>query len=114
MSKNIRGYFSSLKSSSVAVAGSKDISNSDNEVSDNEPVTKSHAIVLLKFIQLLFLARSVTILKGGKQNLSGQSMMKNFKVLSVNIAKSGQRQATKQEEHGFLNHLITGKKLWQK
>ena len=41
MSKDTCGYFSSSsKSSSVAVAGSKDISNSDSEDSDIEPVTK--------------------------------------------------------------------------
>lgn len=41
MSKDIRGYFSSSsKSSSVAVAGSKDISSSDSEDSDIEPITK--------------------------------------------------------------------------
>ena len=33
-------------------------------------------------------------------------MMKTSKVLFANTVKSGQRQATKQEEHGLLNHLI--------
>jgi len=37
-------------------------------------------------------------------------MMKIYKALSVNTAKNGQRQATKVEEHGLLNHLIIGKK----
>jgi len=32
-------------------------------------------------------------------------MMKINKVLSVNTAKNGQRQATKLEEHGLLNYL---------
>ena len=41
MSRDICGYFSSSsKSSSVTVAGCKDISNSDSEDSDIEPVTK--------------------------------------------------------------------------
>ena len=67
---------------------------------------KSH---VTKFIQLLLLARSVTILQDGRQVLSGWSMMKTFKVLSVNTVKSGQGQATKLEVHGLLNHLVTGK-----
>ena len=41
MSKNIRGYFSSSsRSSSIAATNSKDISNSDSEDSDIEPVVK--------------------------------------------------------------------------
>ena len=38
-------------------------------------------------------------------------MMKIYKVLSVNTAKNGQRQTAKLEEHGLLNHFITGKKV---
>ena len=38
-------------------------------------------------------------------------MMKTFKVLFVNTVKSGQRQAAKQEEHGFLKHLANN---WKK
>jgi len=37
-------------------------------------------------------------------------MMKIYKVLSVNTAKNGQKQATKLEECGLLNHFIIGKK----
>ena len=42
MSKDIRGYFtiSSSKNSSIAAGSSKDVSNSDSEDSDIEPVTK--------------------------------------------------------------------------
>ena len=54
---------------------------------------KSHVIAYLNFIQLLLPARSVTILKDGKQILNGWSMMKTFKVFSVNTVKSGKRQA---------------------
>jgi len=37
-------------------------------------------------------------------------MMKIYKVLSVNTAKNGQRQAIELEKHGLLNHFIIGKK----
>jgi len=31
-------------------------------------------------------------------------------MMKVNTARNGQSQATKLEEHGLLNHFITGKK----
>jgi len=60
---------------------------------------KSHVTV-----HLHLLARSITIIKNG---LSGLCILKIYKVLTVN---TGQRQATKLEEHGLLNHFIIGKK----
>jgi len=68
MSKDIRGYFHSFSKHSVSsiAASSKDISNSDSENSDEESVTKSHVIVHLQL-----LARNITILKNGRQILSG-------------------------------------------
>ena len=38
--------------------------------------------------------------------------MKTF--CKINIVKCGHRQTTKHEEHGLLNHLITGKAVTKK
>jgi len=68
MSKGICGYFHcfSKRSASLIAASSKDISNSDSEDVDKEPVTKSYVTVHLQL-----LARSNTILKNERQILSG-------------------------------------------
>ena len=113
MSKNIRGYFtiSSSKTSSIAAASSKDISNSDSEDSDIEPVAKKPCHSLFKIYPTSTSSKKCHYLKDGRQILSGWSMMKTFKVLSVYIVKSGQRQTTKLEEHGLLNRIANN---WKK
>ena len=94
MSKDIHGCFSpssKRSASSIDTASSKNIPNSDSEDFDNEPVTKKLCHSLSKIHPTSTASKSITILKDGRQILSGWSMMKIYNVLFVNscTAKSG-------------------------
>ena len=112
MSKNIRGYFSSSsRSSLIAATNSKNISNSNSEDSDIEPVAKKPYHSLSKIHSTSTSSKKRHYLKRWQTDFEWLEYDEDLQGVFCKYCKSGQKQAAKLEEHGLLKHLVTGKKL---
>ena len=112
MSKDTCGYFSSSsKSSSVAVAVSKDIPNSDSKDSDIEPITKRSCHNSSKIHPTSTTSKKCHYLKRWETEFERLEYDEDLQVAFCKYCKKWAKASNKKEEHGLLNHLITGKAI---
>ena len=112
MSKDIRGYFSSSKSSLIAAAASsKDSSNSDSEDSDIEPVTKKPCHSLSKIHQTSTTSKKHHYLKRWETEFEWLEYDEDLQGAFCKYCKKWAKASNKTGGTWVTKPLVTGKKL---